>query len=160
MKRILSLFMLLALASSVFSNVNVPDLSGTWVLDETKAYAATRLTLVKVDVEQTADSLTLTRHYRDPRNEMMEISEVLPFDGNPFEMEYRGIPRKSSIEASEESDAIDIKIVITMKRNNETREGITLETWKVTDKDTLTLTRVSPSIPNDKPLVYVYNRQK
>ena len=159
MKRILSLLMLLALASSGFSNVNVPDLSGTWVLDETKAYAATRLTLVKVDVEQTADSLTLTRHYRDPRNAEVTLKEVLPFDGKAFHMEYQGIPRKSSILSGEEDNAIVIEIVITMTRNNETREGITRETWK-RENDVLTLTRVNPSIPDDTPLVYVYNRQK
>ncbi len=159
MKQCVSLFLLVVLTGIVYSG-NLPDISGSWVIDETQEYVPTRLTLIKVEIEQTADSLKLTRHYRDPRNEMVILNEALPFDGNPFEMEYQGIPRKSLIQRGATNDAVTIKIVVTMMRNNETREGVTLETWKLTDHNTLTLTRVSPSIPDDTPLVYVYNREK
>ena len=159
MKTYFTLFVLICCSAFAFSSDKIPDLSGSWVLDNSKEYPATRLTLVKVDIKQTADSLHLIRTYTDPRGDNVEFTENMAIGGETVHTEYQGIPRASSVTWSENKAAMVINIVITFTRNDQTREAVTLETWRLKDADTLTLERVNPSVPKDEPIVYYFHKK-
>jgi hypothetical protein len=143
MKKNSLLFPLIAffLLSPLLSLAQRADFSGNWVLDKTKtSMAADQLTLIKLQIRMTGDSLNTVRVYDRGDGQEYPFNENVGLDGKECKIVIYDMPRRSKATLSEQEGFLAFESTTTFSNDSGPSDYISKEVWKLSgEKRVLTI---------------------
>lgn len=149
-------FMIIALPSSAQKT----DFSGNWLLDKTKtSFPADQLTLIKLQVRMTNDSLITVRVYDRGDGQEYPFNENVGLDGKECKMVIYEMPRKSKAGFSAAEGTVTFESTTTFNSDTGTSDYISKEVWKLDkEKKVLTIEFKNNVGGNEFSGIYIFNR--
>jgi hypothetical protein len=143
MKKVMYLITFTAffMLSSLPSSSQKVDFSGTWALDKTKtSLAADQLTLIKIQIRMTGDSLITVRVYDRGDGQEYPFNENVGLDGKECKIIIYDMPRRSKASISEQEGSLSFESTTTFSGDSGPMDYNSKETWKLdSEKKVLTI---------------------
>ncbi len=135
MKRLSSVFVLLAIAAVVFAGDAQVNFSGEWNLNSDKSDQPRgrrgRTASTKMTVTQKENNLTVERIIKRKNGEERTVTEKFTLDGKKCTNEIMNRERTSTVEWAKDGKSLTINSTMTLERQGQNFEVTSSEKWSL-----------------------------
>ena len=132
--------LIILIVSTTFAKPKSTNFSGMWTLDTDKTINInTNLTLIKINITQTKDSLLTSRTYQNDEGENYPFDENLTLDGKEHHIVIYDFPRKASAKWAKDGKSLAVESTTTYDTDTGTADLVIKETWTLSKDGALAI---------------------